>query len=656
MDETATSANVAIGDALKYFMVDSFETVFDITFTSPAGTNPDTTTTRHQDDSLISEKSLPHIIPYMQSAFTRLSRILMNSTIHFDNNNPPTNDNAIDHTNTRGGSSGSGGAERGGVWLGPHSALLMAPHGSGKTHLVTALLAHLSSQHTHTRPAHPRGWEEDENGKVPLNHFNFLLVGECAASFPLTEETSEPPLVPDVSASPEVGVNSPRQVFLWLQRLVTALPATQTGTDDDIGDAHIYQRQLRTISDHVSETGQLPSICIVIDNADSLIAANEDTSSSSVNSDSKLASFYLQQLLGTLSTPVCSHSICLLATTSLTNAVEVAPAFLGPPGFEVTVTLPLPNYNDRCLLLKSFFDSSCGGREHLSSALGELPLSFASPTQQSHDDICVEGEDDLNVTNEVTNVNYYDDDDDDDEHNVLVWSESHCASHLVFDWMSRAASLTAGYLPADLQNITRRAMGLASGRGLDKSSESDSDEQRERNPPTSQHLQWKDFLIALTATTPNQLQSVAMSEGGGGGGIVVESRDSSLSWDNFAGYSEQKESISHILERSNPLYGMKRKKTGSLHTREQTRGTDQKKEGRSVLSQAVGQQSPKGLVLYGPSGCGKSHMARIIAAEVRGEEIYCHRSDSFVVCLTAYCCRDYCYRRHCIIIVIFSAR
>jgi hypothetical protein len=596
LDEDACT-NTDKEKSSEYFIIDDFDTPFDISYSSQIENIRGASVSSNNDKSETEIKEvvyIPRIIPYKQSAFDRLSRIMLNSLMSSDFHSV---DQEEEEEEERGESTG--------VWLGPHSGLLMASRGSGKTRLLQDLVASVSAQCTaqarrRRSSSSSRGSLEvaasSYSGRMPNQQiYVFILSGECTSTSTSTSEDNSR-VIP---SSEDVISGSPQHMFCMLQQLVDALPSSGS---DTMQENHSYELQLQEIFDYMSETERLPSVCVVIDNADSLIAASEDSTA-----QSKLATFFLQQFLALLSVPVCVHPICLIAATSLTLQMDVAPMFRGPPGFETTVTMPLPNYVDRCLLLKCFFESGCGS-EDLASVFGELPLSFSSLSDPIH-----EGDTNENNSNGDGDSDGDSDSDSDDDDVDALWSETVCVSRHVFHWIGRAASLTAGYLPVDLKNIIKRAIGLSSGRRL---SPGPGSEGKGADLAFSREcqLEWADFLTALTATTPQQLRSVAISEGGGGGGIVVESRDSSLSWNQFAGYTAQKEAISQILERSNPLYS---NKLSVLRRKDRSKGKGKDKS-RSELALAVGHHAPKGLVLHGPSGCGKSHMARIIAAEVSG--------------------------------------
>lgn len=562
------------------------------------------------------EEEKSPIIPFVQSTFQRLSKVLLLSLspppavagwlAHADRDSTRDSD-AIPH--------GEGAAAARGEWLGPHSALLMSSPGSGKTHLLRGLVEEVRRKLT----------------APPLTSsslFVFVLSGDFssqALTSSVDEESqpaSTPPLQVQGSAASSPPSSQAQELLRVLHLLVQALPPAPLLEARQRGQSG-HDSQLQSISAILAETGQLPPICVVIDDADSMLATTEEATSSSSSSsrerssESRRASLLLRRLLAAITTPACCLPLCVLASTSFSLQADVAPVFRSPPGFEVTVTLPLPSFVDRCLLLKSFLDEFCG--RDLEGLLGELPTGFVVLGRE--DDAAYNGDACAGDCGDEG----FDSCEDDEE-----WSSRRCGgSRHVFAWVSRAASLTAGYLPADLRKIVTRALNLASARTSHKTAEpcTTSPQSSPLHAPQEKgmsavasssstergsFLLWTDFLTALTATTPAQLLSVTMSEGGGGGGIVVESRDSGLSWSNFAGYAREKATISQILERSNPLYGQRQQR------RRTSRGG---KRGVSDLARAVGHHAPKGLILHGPSGCGKSHMARIIAAEVSHD---CH--------------------------------
>jgi SpoVK/Ycf46/Vps4 family AAA+-type ATPase len=522
----------------KCFIVNGFDTDFDIVST--------------QIDSIIEPVKYvetdnryvaPTINPFMEGAFRKLNKIVYESLRH-----------------------SCSSCKAGDAWIGPHSSLIMSGPGSGKSYLLREIITDISSKFISFRSVRDCSTDHPP--------FVFILSGDCAANFDSIKLSQD-----NTSMSLSRDDTTIHQFLLRiLSLLVNFLPELRLGNEKR--QPNFHESQLQKISDIVLKDGFLPPICVVIDNADDLLRSTDDSTSSSsaveVGNSSKLASYYLRQLLAQLNTPACPHPVCVLAATSCTIRSDVAPYFLGPPGFESIVTLPLPSLTDRFLLFKTFLEDSCGSEE-LESVLGDLPLRFVSI---SHEE---------NSLGELAS---------DEQENSSMRNKLGCRSKFVFDWVMRASSLTAGYLPIDLKNIIKRAWNL--------NSNSDGTTIPPKSPTndnfTDKKLLWSNFLAALTATTPAQLRSVAMSEGGSSGGIVVESRDSTLSWEDFAGYANEKKAISQILERSNPLYGKKMKM--------------QESEARSNLIRAVGHHAPKGLILYGPSGCGKTHMARIIAAEV----------------------------------------
>jgi len=532
----------------KCFIVKNIDTTFTIITAPNAATN-----TESSEGKKDVTYTAPYMIPFMTNAFNKLNKIQVHSLL------PPPNKTTNDVLES---------SRR--TWLGAHSCLLNSSPGSGKTYLLNSLVSDLKAKFSYERMKDGR----DDS------LFVFFLSGAGIDTLSTSSESlnATPLTLSRDDAYPALRILEVLTLF------VKSLPRAQEMGATDL-DNNLHESKLQQIADIVSKGGHLPSVCVVIDNADSLVQVTGESSSSSpldVSNETKLASHYLKELLALLTTPTCNHSLCVLAATSITVQSDLAPEFRGPPGFETTVTMPLPSFEDRCLLLKVFFEEYCDSKD-LETVLGELPMRFVSHRDKY--------------------INLDDESDDNVDDKDIQWNKQLCKSSLVYDWITRAGSLTAGYLPTDLRQIIKKAWGIACSRDdVNLSSTDITSIEGDSIKDGESKLLWTDFLGAVAVTIPTQLRSVAMSEGGGSGGIIVESRDSTLSWSNFAGYAEEKESISQILERSNPFYG-KRK-------------TKQETHAKTELCRAVGHHAPKGLVLYGPSGCGKSHMARIIAAEV----------------------------------------
>jgi SpoVK/Ycf46/Vps4 family AAA+-type ATPase len=76
-------------------------------------------------------------------------------------------------------------------------------------------------------------------------------------------------------------------------------------------------------------------------------------------------------------------------------------------------------------------------------------------------------------------------------------------------------------------------------------------------------------------------------------GITLVERDQILTWEDFAGYENEKKAIQNIISRVNNTIG----------------------DIENISSLRCAVEKPRGTVLWGPSGCGKSYIAKIIAAE-----------------------------------------
>ena len=529
MSHDATVTNSGATDLNAHFVVNCFDTSITITNTSDDADESQSNSIYDVDVEM--KKMTTKLLPFMQNAFDRLNKMTLNALFGVENNYASN-------------------------WKGPHSGLIMTSRGSGKSQLLSCLISSINGRFQDIIKAN------SEDCLRPL--FVFNLTGKLCELSTVSMETK-------ISITEEFKSNRSYQIYSLVSFLVNVL----VQSDYQVRGSH--DTACENVLKYFKSTGKLPSICLVIDDIDSLISASEDLASLASNAtDTNFVSLQLQKLLAFLSDPLCCEPICLVATTSITVQADVLSVFCGPPGFDITVTLPIPNFVDRCFLLKHFLRLVCN-QDDADKFFGNLPYSFA--TSADIDDLKICGEDKETL---ASGINQH-----------------------ILNWISRAASMTAGYLPADLKIIIKRALGMASDRGVPPTHEEVHANVSSEAFADNCQLLWTDFLKALAATMPSQLRSVESTESGTGG-IVVESRNNLLTWNDFAGYSAQKKLISEVLLRTNPSYANKSSHAHRIRD----------SVGHSDLRKAISQQMPRGMILWGPSGCGKSYMARIIAAEV----------------------------------------
>lgn len=189
----------------------------------------------------------------------------------------------------------------------------------------------------------------------------------------------------------------------------------------------------------------------------------------------------------------------------------------------------------------------------------------------------------------------------------------------------RAASLLAGYCPADITAVAQSAKALAmaeaaTGLGLGTGG-------------GRVRVSWGHLLRASSQVEPRVLSlaqtlrdgdSIADAGGVNGGGALLEGQGDvdSLSWDHFAGYSEARTQVITRLLRNMrgkcgissppPAGSLQEWAYGGQTTTPGPRSDDTGGGGSGKMAGAA-----PGAVLYGPSGCGKTHLGRIVCSEAR---------------------------------------
>lgn len=318
-------------------------------------------------------------------------------------------------------------------WIGPHSVLVAAPPGSGKTTLLNDIVSHLQ-------------------GNSLSHHLTllFLSTSQLCAIENFAQDITTPSALCDT-----------------LLNFVNQLSPIST------------QRQ--ELINWVIKCPNFPPLLFVVDDLDPIL--NPDSPETTLISNSLL------NFLKILTMPTFSSPLFFISSTSIPES-KISSRFLGTPGFEVIITLPLPQGQDRETIFQLCFEKIIREFDAESDKVFQ-------PFESEDSDI-----------------------------------------DTMKSWVSHAATLTAGYLPGDLIKIVRRMVTLSAST-LSK-------------PHSTYKFHWNDFLNALNMIPPHQLLSIQdelFDNGGTRGGIVVEGRISHLSWSDFAGYEKEKSYVQNLLNR-----------------------------------------------------------------------------------------------------------
>jgi SpoVK/Ycf46/Vps4 family AAA+-type ATPase len=186
-------------------------------------------------------------------------------------------------------------------------------------------------------------------------------------------------------------------------------------------------------------------------------------------------------------------------------------------------------------------------------------------------------------------------------------------------WSQRLSKLSNGYLPGDLTNVVKRLIGIQRGCNKPLSSIKQSittnDSADSTNKTSSINndnnkvslskpiLLYSNALIAISNVPPKQLQNLNLISSVGNNDIGLKS-SRSLSWYDFAGYSDIKNKIIRLLQRQC---------SNNTNINDNNNLDNNKK--KNILFQT--NMIPRGIVLHGPSGCGKSYLAKIISNEAK---------------------------------------
>lgn len=417
-------------------------------------------------------------------------------------------------------------------WIGPHTILLSAPSGSGKTTLIKQILSTFEKSTPSSSFIVSLTFNENFNMNTPSNNIPFEENDENNNSHPSLQ-------------------------FLHLLSTFVNTISQESKKLTKFTQWFNLSKQIINDNNNNTNTSEIPSLLLIIENIDLLISSF--SSQNFTSNELLLSTRYFIKLLHFMTTPLFHFPICLLTTTSLSESL-ISTKFLGTPGFESIITLPIPQLSDRKIIFQSLLQNiiisneTQQTNENSQNILEKIPLDLANELLEE-------------------NVNDDNDNDDADECNFIL-----------NQWICRCSLLTAGYLPGDLVKIIQRMITISSAR-------------RQPNLPVTTNIMtinWNDFLTALNITPPNQLislQNDLFIGSGTQGGIIVEGRSSKLSWKDFAGYDKEKLYIQSLLNRF------------SHH-----------ESANNLLLNDLG--LPRGLLLCGESGTGKSYLARIIAAEV----------------------------------------
>jgi hypothetical protein len=327
---------------------------------------------------------------------------------------------------------------------------------------------------------------------------------------------------------------------------------------------------------------------LVIDDVDPLLAAatgtDDDTDALAAvggagrgDAATALAAYHLRQLLAALKatwgTPSSDHDgVVVVAATRL--APHALPrAHQGAPEFETVVCLPRPGRADRAHMLTGMLAGAVDG----GLVLGHVDDDGAGPGEGSH-------------------------------------APAGAAAAEASAWAAHLATLTAGYLPGDLQAIVARAVKthfgqLALAGRAPVGSEVATTTTAGESPAA---FAWRSMLAVVASHPPRQLRRLASIVAGVGEASAGSDNGVRLTWDDFGGYSGVKRDLQRLLRLSD---GDATTATASVAI---GGGGGVWPVGRPTLLQylRVSGDRVRGVVLHGPPGCGKSYLARVVASEV----------------------------------------
>ena len=194
-------------------------------------------------------------------------------------------------------------------------------------------------------------------------------------------------------------------------------------------------------------------------------------------------------------------------------------------------------------------------------------------------------------------------------------------------WASRMAGLTAGYLPGDLGQVMRRAINTYLGQMsmANVSETTTTSKNTAEKLQTKPCLSWRSMLAVIASQPPRQLQQLSSIVAGVGGS---DGARTNLTWDDFAGYDDVKQSLQRLINSSKISHT--RLKSSQQTVCDQH---DEKNSSHSTTAIDSNQltlrgylkittSSMRGIVFHGQPGCGKSFLARIVAAEVSRMIVY----------------------------------
>lgn len=321
-------------------------------------------------------------------------------------------------------------------------------------------------------------------------------------------------------------------------------------------DVNVLNQAYGDSGDTINEPVRNKGIYIFLDDLDGVLlspTAASNLSSLDDNTDEmKNCSIFLQDILAVVTNSVCDDNIHIFGATRLSEP-DIDRRYIGPPGFEYVMELTCPTFEDRCSIV-----------DYLWGKYVRNKYNLEGPT--AHE---------LNGT----------------------------SSSIEEDWTNTIATLCGGYLPGDLCAVIKKMISICSIR---VSSNGDSFEN------ASPSLQWSDLLAAINCTLPKQLKNIDMSdefsdESSANSNIEVNSgRGKKLTWDDFAGYNDQKKDLQNLMASLKI----------TLSEDAETDSGDELQEDKTSPTLKIRHYAPRGCILWGPSGNGKSYVAKIIASQV----------------------------------------
>jgi energy-coupling factor transporter ATP-binding protein EcfA2 len=374
------------------------------------------------------------------------------------------------------------------LWRGPHAALVLGPVGSGKSTLLDLLATGLQRLRA------------SSNGSSNAMHVVRVSGNNIGSDMPNNFA---------VRGTSGGAIAAVSQLLAAVAHVATPLCRTSREALDSLNS---WERQVSNYSTSESvSVSEFPSLLLAVEDIDDILRSDSSHGDDGASHSDALTYFQnsLTQLLCILTRPDFSYPVCVVVSTSLTES-EVSTRFMGPPGFEVVVSIPPPSACDRRDIIASILQTVTS--KHSSQRvdaydLGDIPASFVSGSDWA----------------------------------VTVIPEGITGSqYLLQVWSRRCADMTAGFLPGDLQSLLRRAVTIREGKIASSPLEC-----------SLRVIEWADFLSALATTTPRQLMNLHSgdAEAGATSGIIVEGRNSLMQWSHFAGYESAKITVRSIIDR-----------------------------------------------------------------------------------------------------------